>query len=110
MNRETIHLDELITKIRENREIGEIMGNAMIEIARNCRRVQKEEMPHYKQIRRDEVMSKLAEGKNIYCAVFCDGRWNTGIRELRFKQVESVLSMIKIEDAVFYEKIEEGEE
>ncbi len=110
MNRETIYLDELITKIIENKEIGEIMRNAMLEIARSCKTVQKEEMPHYKQVKREEVMSKLAEGKDIYCVTFYDKRWSTGVYELRFKQVGSVLNMIKIEDAIFYERIEGGEE
>lgn len=48
-NREIIYLDELITKIRENKEIGEIMGNVMIEIAKSCKTVQQEnfvELPY----------------------------------------------------------------
>ena len=109
--REMIYLDELLLKIKENREIGEIMGNTMIEIAKSCKTVQKEEMPHYKQIRREEVMTKLAEGKDVYCAIFYDTEWSRGMYRLQSRKVESMLSMIKeTEDAVFYERIEESGE
>ena len=109
--REMIYLDELLLKIKENREIGEIMGNAMIEVAKSCKTVQKEEMLHYKQIRREEVMPKLAEGKDIYCVIMDSEIWNPKkVHTLRIKKVKHVLSMMKEEDAVFYEKIEESEE
>lgn len=48
-NREIIYLDEIIKKIKENREIGEIMGNVMIEIAKSCKKIKQEnfvELPY----------------------------------------------------------------
>lgn len=109
-NREIIYLDELITKIQENKEVGEIMGNTMIEIAKSCKTVQKEEMPHYNQIRRDEVMAKLEEGKDIYCVTFKDEKYGTGVCRLQMKHIKAILDMInKTEDAAFYERIEESE-
>lgn len=36
--RELIYLDELLLKIKENKEIGKIMGDAMTEIAMKCKR------------------------------------------------------------------------
>ena len=119
-NREVIYLNELIMKIRGNKEIGEIMGNTMIEIAKSCKIVQKEEMPHFTQIRREEVMPKLAEAKEIYCVTLHDKAWGTRVHGLQLKpwdtrvhrlQLKEVSDMInRVEDAVFYERIEESEE
>ena len=109
-NREVIYLNELIIKIRENKEIGKIMGNTMIEIAKNCKTVQKEEMPHFTQVRREEVMPKLAEGKDVYCVIMDSKNYKSNIYALQNEKVEDALSAIKEEDAVFYERIEESEE
>ena len=109
-NREAIYLDELLMKIRGNKEVGEIMGNTMIEIAKSCKTVQKEEMPHYNQIRREEVMPKLEEGKDIYCVVMDSKIYLKRVYMLQIEKVKDVLSMIKEEDAVLYERIEESEE
>lgn len=109
-NREAIYLDELLMKIRENKEIGEIMGNTMIEIAKSCKTIQKEEMPHFTQIRREEVMPKLIEGKDIYCVILKNEKYDTGVYGLQMKHIKAILDMInKTEDAVFYERIEESE-
>lgn len=109
-NREIIYLDELITKIQENKEVGEIMGNSMIEIAKSCKTVQKEEMPHFKQIRREEVMPKLAKNRDVYCVVMDSEIWSSKkVFILKMEIVQDVLSMIKEQDVVFYEAIEGGE-
>ncbi|MDE7426044.1 MAG: hypothetical protein K2N51_20495 [Lachnospiraceae bacterium] len=110
-NREAIYLDELIMKIRENKEVGEIMGNTMIEIAKSCKTVQKEEMPHYKQIGRDEVMAKLTEGKEVFCVILKSKKYDTEVYRLQMWHINAILDMInRVEDAVFYERIEESEE
>lgn len=109
-NREAIYLDELIMKIRENKEVGEIMGNTMIEIAKSCKTIQKEEMTHFNQIRREEVMPKLIEDKDIYCVVMDSKIHLKRIYILQMEAVKDILSIMKEEDAVFYERIEESEE
>ena len=104
-NREAIYLDELIIKIRENKEIGEIMGNTMIGIAKSCKTIQKEVMPHYNQIRRKEVMAKLAEGKEVYCVAIKGNQWH-GLYRLRVESIEDVSAMIADINTAFYEEVE----
>ncbi|MCI8409965.1 MAG: hypothetical protein HFJ09_11970 [Lachnospiraceae bacterium] len=108
-NREVIYLDELLMKIRENKEVGEIMGNTMMEIAKGCKTVQKEEMTHFEQIKREEVMPELGKDKDVYCVTFHVNKWGTKIYDLKELIVEGVLELIKEQDVIFYERIEESE-